>query len=97
MQFIKHDLGELAGGELVEVEITRAAYIRFMDSENIRKFNFGQSHHYYGGHVEESPFRMSIPYAGHWFVAVDLAGYAGTVGSSARVLESDLEPAVELQ
>ena len=97
MQFIKHDLGELSSGEMVEVVITAAANVRLMDKENFLKYRSLHRFRDYGGYVTHSPFRTSIPYAGHWFVAVDLAGYAGTVGSSARVLESDLEPAVELQ
>ena len=96
MQFIKHDLGELSAGATVEITLTNAAYVRLMDSENIRMYRYGQLFESYGGYAKRSPVKLKIPYAGHWFVAVDLAGYAGTVGSSARVLDADLQPATEL-
>ncbi len=42
MQFIKHDLGPLSGGEIVEVTITNAANVRLLDSENFRKYRYGR-------------------------------------------------------
>ena len=86
MQFIKHDLGQLAGGEVVEVTLTDAAYVRLMDSANFRKYRSLHRHNSYGGRYDSSPVRLRVPYAGHWIVAVDLAGYEGRVGASARVL-----------
>ena len=89
MQFIKHDLGKLSGGEVVEVTITNAANVRLLDSENFRKYRSGRPHRYTGGHAKQSPVRFQIPRAGHWYVVVDLGGYAGEVGSSARVLSGE--------
>lgn len=89
MQFIKHDLGKMNGGEIVEVTLTSAAYVRLMDSVNFRNYRSGQRHKSYGGHYKSSPVRLKIPNPGHWFVAVDLAGYAGKVGSSAHILSGE--------
>ncbi len=89
MQFIKHELGEMSGGEIVEVTLTNAAYVRLMDSANFRNYRSGQRHKSYGGHFESTPVRLEIPNSGYWFVAVDLAGYAGKVGSSARILSEE--------
>ena len=95
MQFIKHDLGQLAGGETVEISLTSAAYVRLMDYANFRNYRYLQPHNSFGGHYDESPIAFRIPHAGHWIVAVDLAGNAGKVGSSARVLSDELQPALE--
>lgn len=89
MQFIKHDLGQMTGGEIVEITLTSPAYVRLMNSVNFRNYRSGQSHKSYGGHYKSSPVRLSIPNPGHWFVAVDLAGYAGKVGSTARILSGE--------
>ncbi len=89
MQFIKHDLGSLSGGEIAEIAITTAANVRLLDSDNFLKYRSGQRHKYIGGHSKESPVRLHIPRPGHWFVVVDLGGYAGEVGSSARVLSGE--------
>lgn len=86
MQFIKHDLGQLSGGEVAEVTITNAANVRLLDSDNLRKYRYGRIPSFVGGHYKESPVLFEIPRAGHWYVVVDLGGYAGEVGSSLRVL-----------
>ena len=89
MQFIKHDLGQLEGGEVAEVSISNAANVRLLDSDNFLKYRSGRRHKYTGGHSKNSPVRFQIPRAGHWYVAVDLGGYAGEVSSSIRVLSGE--------
>ena len=89
MQFIKHDLGQLSGGEIAEITLTNAANVRLLDSQNFRRYRYGHRHKYNGGHYKESPVCFEIPRAGHWYVVVDLGGYAGEVGSSARVLSGE--------
>ena len=89
MQFIKHDLGQLSGGEIAEVSITSAANVRLLDSENFRKYRSGRPHRYTGGHSKTSPVRFQVPRSGHWYVVVDLGGYAGKVASSIRLLSGE--------
>ena len=89
MQFIKHDLGQLAGGETAEVTISNAANVRLLDSDNLRKYRYGRIPTYVGGHYKDSPVQFEIPAAGHWYVVVDLGGNAGEVASSARVLSGE--------
>ncbi len=96
MQFIKHDLGQRTSGEMVEVTLSRAANVRLMDSSNFQNYRNGRRHRYYGGHVKHSPFRLKIPTSGRWYVAVDLGGYSGRVGSSVRVLPGRLRPVQEM-
>ena len=89
MQFIKHDLGQLMGSEIVEITLTSVAYVRLMDSDNFLLYRSGRLHKSYSGHYKSSPVLLNIPNPGHWYVAVDLAGYPGKVGSSARVLSGE--------
>ena len=96
MQFIKHDLGQRSGGEIVEVTLSNAATVRLMDSSNFHNYRNGRRHRYYGGHVKHSPFRLKIPNSGRWYVAVDLGGYSGRVGSSVRMLPGRLRPVQEM-
>lgn len=86
MQFIKHDLGQLSGGEVAEVTITNPANVRLLDSDNFWKYRYGRRHRYAGGRYKTSPVRFEIPRAGHWVVVVDLGGFPGEVGSSIEVL-----------
>ena len=97
MQFIKHDLGQRSGGEIVEVTLSNAATVRLMDSSNFHNYRNGRRHRYYGGHVKHSPFRLKIPNSGRWYVAVDLGEYSGRVKSSVRMLPGNPVQEMPLQ
>jgi hypothetical protein len=86
MNFLHQDLGILDGHEVVEVTLANAANVRLMDSSNFSSYRAGNRHQYFGGYVTRSPFRLPVPRSGHWHVAVDLGGYAGTVRAGIRVL-----------
>lgn len=91
MEFVQHDLGYRNGGEIVEITLSgNAANVRLMDGSNFSSYRNGHQHRYYGGLVKRSPVRLQIPYAGHWYVTVDIQGLAGSVRSSARILPGPL-------
>ena len=93
MQFVQHDLGYCQGGEIVEVTLNgNAANVRLMDSANFASYRNGRQHRYYGGLAQRSPVRLQVPYAGHWYVTVDMQGLGGSVRSSARLLPGPLPP-----
>ncbi len=93
MQFTHYDLGNLRGGEIVEVTISgSAANVRLMDSSNFQNYRSGRRHTYYGGHAKRSPVRLQVPRGGPWHVTVDLGGYGGSVRSSIRILPGPLAP-----
>ena len=72
------------------MQLSAAANVRLMDSANYSSYKNGRRHHYYGGYVKRSPYRIVIPRSGHWFVTIDLGGYSGTVRHSVRVLPGAL-------
>lgn len=86
MKFSYYDLGNRNKGEVVEVQLSVAANVRLMNSSNYSNYKNGKRHYYYGGYVKRSPYRITIPSSGHWYVTIDLGGYAGTVKHSVRVL-----------
>lgn len=96
MQFIKHELGYRTGGEIVEIKLSgSAANVRLMDSSNFQLYRSGRRHRYLGGHAKKSPVRLQIPNSGHWYVTVDMGGYAGRVESNVRLLPGKLRPFVD--
>ncbi|MCY3575373.1 MAG: DUF1883 domain-containing protein [Chloroflexi bacterium] len=96
MKFVKHDLRQRSGGEIVEVILKgNSANVRLMDSSNFQYFRSGRRHQYIGGHMKNSPVRLQIPRPGHWYVTVDLGGYKGKVSSSVRILPGKLRPFVD--
>ena len=86
MQFLHNDLGQLRGGEVVEVTLDKAANVKLMDSSDFSSYRGGRRHGSYGGYITESPYRVSVPTSGHWHLAIDLGGYAGSVRAGVRVL-----------
>lgn len=86
MNFLHKDLGFLDGEEIVEVTLDSAANVKLMDSSNFSNYRGGRRHEYFGGHITRTPFRIAVPRSGHWHVAVDLGGYAGSVRAGIRVL-----------
>jgi hypothetical protein len=91
MQFNYFDLGQLKGGEVVEVTLSgSAANVRLMDSSNYQAFKSGRQHRYYGGLMTRSPARIPVPSSGRWYVTVDMQGLRGTTRSSVRVVPGAL-------
>lgn len=93
MQYSYYDLGQLEAGKIVEVTLTKAANVRLMDSSNYSSYKSGRKHHYYGGYVKQSPYKIPVPYSGHWYVTIDLGGYAGSLRHGVRVLSGMLPTA----
>ena len=94
MQYQSYDIGNLSGGEIVEVTLKgNSANVKLMDSSNFSSYKSGRRHTYYGGHVTSSPFRIPVPRSGRWYVTVDLGGYSWRVSSSVRVLPGRLPQA----
>ena len=95
LNFSYYDFGNLERGKIVEVQLSAAANVRLMDSSNYNNYKNGRRHRYYGGYVTRSPYRITVPSSGHWYLTIDLGGYAGTVKHSARVLSGILPAARE--
>jgi hypothetical protein len=95
MNYSVYDLGQVEAGKIVEVTLSAAANVRLMDSSNYSNYKNGRQHHYYGGYVKRSPYRIPVPRSTHWYVTIDLGGYAGKVRHGVRVLQGKLPTASE--
>lgn len=97
MQFQQYDLGQLKGGEIVEITLKgNAANVKLMNSSNFQSYKSGRRHTYYGGYVTRSPHKIPVPSSGRWYVTIDLGGYSGKVSSSVRVLPGILPQARQI-
>ncbi len=93
MQYQFYDLGNVERGKIVEVTLGYAANVRIMDSSNYSNFKNGRRHQFIGGYVKKSPYKVTLPNSAHWYVVVDLGGYAGKVKSAVCVLPGILPQA----
>lgn len=91
MKFQHYNLGNLKGGEIVEIKLSgNSSNVKLMDSSNFSSYKNNRRHTFYGGHATKSPVRIPVPRSGHWYVTIDLGGYSGTVRSSVNVLPGRL-------
>jgi hypothetical protein len=86
MNFTHYDLHVLRAGQVVTINLSgHSANIKLMDSINFNNYRNGRRHNYFGGHATTSLTNITVPSNGHWHLAIDLAGYTGTVRSSVNV------------
>ena len=86
--FLHSDLGYRSRGDVLEVNLTRGANVRLLDSTNFNKYKRGERHRYYGGLARKSPVRIGIPSGGHWHAVVDMQGLRGSTRAGFRVINS---------
>jgi hypothetical protein len=77
-KFTKYHWTRLEKGSTVVVTLNKAANVRLMDSTNFNSYKIGRNHRYTGGLVRKSPFRITVPRAGSWYLTIDLMGLKAT-------------------
>ena len=95
MKYSYYDLGNLKAGNVVQITLSAAANVRLLDHTNYVNYKNGRRHKYYGGYVTKSPYKIIVPNTGHWYVTIDLGGYAGRVSYNVTVLPGILPYAKE--
>ena len=95
MQYSYYEYKHLEKGQIIQVELSIAANVRLMSPSNYNNYRNGRRHSYYGGYVKRSPYKIRVPSSGHWYLTIDLGGYAGTVRHRVSILPGMLFPAKE--
>lgn len=86
--FVKHDLGQLFTGVIVEVTPAHQANVYVMDARNFELYRRRRNARCMGGPARARvPVRFTIPTDDRWFVVVDLNGGRGKINASVRVLD----------
>jgi hypothetical protein len=86
-----HQEFDLAEGDVIEVNLAgNAANVLLFDPPNYQAYREGRPYQYQGGYARTSPYRIRAPRAGRWHLVVDLAGGAGTVQASGRVISGSV-------
>lgn len=76
--FIKYHWARLEKGATVVVTLSTGANVRLMDSTNFNAYKNGRRHRFVGGLVKKSPFRITVPRSGSWYLTIDLMGLKAT-------------------
>lgn len=80
-----HSDFNLEVGDTVVVTLDGQANVLLMDWSNYEAYRNGRSYRYHGGLAEKTPVRIEAPANGHWYLVVDLGGFAGTVRAGVSV------------
>lgn len=90
MEYLHKPL-DLSEGDIVEVTLSgNAANVLLLDPANFQNYQAGRAYEYHGGYVRSSPYRIQAPRPGRWHLVIDLAGGAGRVQASVRVISGAL-------
>lgn len=87
-KFIKYHWTRLEKGSTVVVTLNTAANVRLMDSTNFNSYKNGGNHRYTGGLVRSTPFRITVPRTGSWYLTIDLMGLKATSVRHSATVES---------
>lgn len=85
-RYKRYDLGKQLAGTVVEVALSCVNNVRLMDAANFRLYADGKAYRFFGGRIDKSPTRLTIPAGGHWFVVVDWAGFQTLANSNVRAI-----------
>ncbi|PYZ93351.1 hypothetical protein CR194_09165 [Salipaludibacillus keqinensis] len=66
-------------GAMVSVELNRQAYVLLLDPKNYEKFKKGEHYKSYGGLARSSPYKISVPSTGTWFIVFHLGKDEGNL------------------
>ncbi len=87
MEYLHQEL-HLESGDVVEVSLDHPANVMLLDKTNFQLYFDRKPFRCIGGYVRHSPYRITCPSSGAWYVVVDLGGGPGHVRASVAVLPS---------
>jgi hypothetical protein len=87
MNFLYYEV-DVTTNDTIEVSLSSQANVKVMDSMNFSRYKRGDKYSFHGGLAKASPLCLAAPGAGHWYVVIDLGGYAGKVSASVRVISN---------
>ena len=89
-----YDLGVLEAGEIIEVALTQnAANVRLLTKEDYHNLYLeDKTYNFYGGIAAQNPYTLSVPSKGHWYLAIDMQGLAGTASFTVTVTQNHQQP-----
>ena len=77
--------GNFRKGDILSIAVDRKVNIYLMNDINFSKYKNNNSFEYYGGTANNSPYNITVPSTGHWYIVIDLGGGIGILNYSIRV------------
>lgn len=82
-----YEKGTFRKGDILSIAIDRKVNIYLMDNINFSRYKNNNSFEYYGGVANNSPYNITVPRNGYWYIVIDLGGGTGILNYSINVYE----------
>lgn len=82
-----YEEGNFRKGDILNITIDRKVNIYLMDNINFQRYKNNRNCEYYGGLANSSPYDITVPRTGHWYIVIDLGGSAGILNYSIKVFK----------
>ena len=79
--------GNFKKGDILSIVIDRKVNVYLMDNVNFARYKNDNSCEYYGGGANSSPYNITVPRTGHWYIVIDLGGGTGILNYSIKVFK----------
>jgi diguanylate cyclase (GGDEF)-like protein len=87
IRYKSYDLGRQPLGTVVEVALSCINNVRLMDARNFELYRQSKPYKFFGGTMQKTPAKLSVPQAGHWHVVVDKDGFPFLANSNVRTIQ----------
>lgn len=77
-------------GEVLEVEMSGSAPVKFMTAKEFKKYGAGRTHTYYKGREDGNIVRFELPFDGIWHAVVEKGESGLTATSRLRLPDPEL-------
>lgn len=79
--------GNFKKGDILSISVDRKVNIYLMDNINFTRYKNNNDCEYYGGAATNSPYNITVPRTGHWYIVLDLGGGTGILNYSIKVFK----------
>ena len=82
-----YEEGNFKKGDILSIAIDRKVNIYLMDNLNFARYKNSNSCEYFGSTANSSPYNITVPRTGHWYIVIDLGGGTGILNYSIKVFK----------
>lgn len=79
--------GNFRKGDILIITVDRRVNIYLVDSINFQRYKKGNIFEYYTSQSSSSPYNITVPSTGYWYIVLDLDGGTGILNYSIKVLK----------